>query len=148
MQSPIHALLEQIATTDIDFDQKCFERFFQISEEGKTLMAHMDRVHRGKMMAEIYRLMMARDLDDEADYLNWEAQNHETAYFVPLRILLLRHWTSAGRRRTKTSSPGAVIKSLPKFNPDIATNRGSLGLLTSEVIHCIVADIEAEKFRR
>ena len=86
MQSPIHALLEQIATTDIDFDQKCFERFFQISEEDKTLMAHMDRVHRGKMMAEIYGLMMARDLDDEADYLNWEAQNHETAYFVPARL--------------------------------------------------------------
>ena len=86
MQSPIHALLEQIATTDIDFDQKCFGSFFQISEEGKTLMAHMDRVHRGKMMAEIYRLMMARDLDDEADYLNWEAQNHETAYFVPARL--------------------------------------------------------------
>ena len=86
MQSSIHALLEQVATTDIDFDKKCFERFFQISEEGKTLMAHMDRVHRGKMMAEIYRLMMARDLDDEADYLNWEAQNHETAYFVPGRL--------------------------------------------------------------
>ena len=86
MQSSIHALLEQVATTDIDFDKKCFERFFQISEEGKTLMAHMDRVHRGKMMVEIYRLMMARDLDDEADYLNWEAQNHETAYFVPGRL--------------------------------------------------------------
>ena len=86
MQSSIHALLEQVATTDIDFDKKCFERFFQISEEGKTLMAHMDRVHRGKMMAEIYRLMMARDLDDEADYLNWEAQNHETAYLVPGRL--------------------------------------------------------------
>ena len=42
MQSSIHALLEQVATTDIDFDKKCFERFFQISEEGKTLMAHMD----------------------------------------------------------------------------------------------------------
>ena len=86
MQSSIHALLEQVATTDIDFDKKCFERFFQISEEGKTLMAHMDRIHRGKMMAEIYRLMMARDLNDEADYLNWEAQNHETAYFVPGRL--------------------------------------------------------------
>ena len=86
MQSSIHALLEQVATTDIDFDKKCFERFFQISEEGKTLMAHMDRVHRGKMMAEIYRLMMACDLDDEADYLNWEAQNHETAYLVPGRL--------------------------------------------------------------
>lgn len=46
-------------------------------------MAHMDPVHRGKMMAEIYRLLLAEKLEDEADYLNWEAKNHETAYFVP-----------------------------------------------------------------
>ena len=60
-----------------------FERFFQMSEEGESLMAHMDPVHRGKMMAEIYRLLLAEKLEDEADYLNWEAKNHETAYFVP-----------------------------------------------------------------
>ena len=49
-------------------------------------MAHMDHVHRGKMMAEIYRLLLAEKLEDEADYLNWEAKNHETAYFVPKHL--------------------------------------------------------------
>ena len=38
------------------------------------------------MMAEIYRLLLAEKLEDEADYLNWEAKNHETAYFVPKHL--------------------------------------------------------------
>ena len=82
----IEATLEKVAVSDGDFDQRCFERFFQMSEEGKSLMAHMDHVHRGKMMAEIYRLLLAEKLEDEADYLNWEAKNHETAYFVPKHL--------------------------------------------------------------
>ena len=57
-----------------------------MSEEGESLMVHMDHVHRGKMMAEIYRLLLAEKLEDEADYLNWEAKNHETAYFVPKHL--------------------------------------------------------------
>ena len=80
----IEATLERVAVSASDFDQRCFERFFQMSEEGKSLMAHMDHVHRGKMMAEIYRLLLADKLEDEADYLNWEAKNHETAYFCLL----------------------------------------------------------------
>ena len=82
----IEATLEKVAVSDSDFDQRCFERFFQMSEEGKSLMVHMDHVHRGKMMAEIYRLLLAEKLEDEADYLNWEAKNHETAYFVPKHL--------------------------------------------------------------
>ena len=85
-ESPIEAILERVAASDSNFDQRCFERFFQMSEEGKSLMAHMDQVHRGKMMAEIYRLLLADKLEDEADYLNWEAKNHETAYFVPKHL--------------------------------------------------------------
>ena len=82
----IEATLERVAMSDSAFEQRCFERFFQISEEGESLMAHMDPVHRGKMMAEIYRLLLAEKLEDEADYLNWEAKNHETAYFVPKNL--------------------------------------------------------------
>ena len=82
-KSPIEAVLKRVAASDSNFDQRCFERFFQISEEGESLMAHMDHVHRGKMMAEIYRLLLAEKLEDEAGYLWWEARNHETAYFVP-----------------------------------------------------------------
>ena len=82
----IEATLERVAVSDSDFDQRCFERFFQMSEEGKSLMAHMDHVHRGNMMAEIYRVLLADKLEDEADYLNWEAKNHETAYFVPKHL--------------------------------------------------------------
>ena len=85
-KAPIEAVLERVAASDSNFDQRCFERFFQMSEEGESLMAHMDHVHRGKMMAEIYRLLLAEKLEDEADYLNWEAKNHETAYFVPKHL--------------------------------------------------------------
>ncbi len=85
-ESPIEAVLERVAASDSNFDQRCFERFFQMSEEGESLMIHMDHIHRGKMMAEIYRLLLAEKLEDEADYLNWEAKNHETAYFVPKNL--------------------------------------------------------------
>jgi hypothetical protein len=66
-----------------DLGQDCFARFFERSEEGRGLMEHMDDVHRGKMMAEIYRLLLTPDLSTETDYLNWESKNHQTAYFVP-----------------------------------------------------------------
>ena len=85
-ESSVEAVLEGVAARDSNFDQRCFERFFQISEEGESLMAHMDHVHRGKMMAEVYRLLLAEKLEDEADYLSWEARNHETAYLVPKNL--------------------------------------------------------------
>ena len=126
--APIEATLERVAASDSAFDQKCFERFFQMSEEGESLMAHMDHVHRGKMMAEIYRLLLAEKLEDEADYLNWEAKNHETAYFVPKNLYPMfmkafKHswptpWVRMVQRRIRRLSLLAAIRSLTKFNPD------------------------------
>lgn len=79
----IESALEQLIEAGGDLGQDCFERFFQRSPEGRELMEHMDDVHRGKMMAEIYRLLLTPDLATETDYLNWESKNHQTAYFVP-----------------------------------------------------------------
>jgi len=82
-QAIIESALEQLIETGGDLGQDCFARFFERSEEGRGLMEHMDEVHRGKMMAEIYRLLLTPDLSTETDYLNWESKNHQTAYFVP-----------------------------------------------------------------
>jgi hypothetical protein len=82
-QAIIESALEQLIETGGDLGQDCFARFFERSEEGRGLMEHMDDVHRGKMMAEIYRLLLTPDLSTETDYLNWESKNHQTAYFVP-----------------------------------------------------------------
>jgi len=82
-QAIIESSLEQLIETGGDLGQDCFARFFERSEEGRGLMEHMDDVHRGKMMAEIYRLLLTPDLSTETDYLNWESKNHQTAYFVP-----------------------------------------------------------------
>ena len=45
-------------------------------------MGHMDDLQRGKMMDEVYRLLMVEDFGAEAEYLNWEINNHEIAYSV------------------------------------------------------------------
>jgi len=45
-------------------------------------MQYVDENVKGKMMDEIYRLLMVEDYGEEAAYLNWEVDNHEMAYSV------------------------------------------------------------------
>ena len=114
----IEATLERVAVSDSDFDQRCFERFFQMSEEGKSLMAHMDHVHRGKMI-EIYRLLLADKLEDEADYLNWEVRRfcpkHLYAMFMKGKHSWQTPWAAHGLAQNRPLHVAAT-RSLTKFN--------------------------------
>ena len=44
----------------------------------EEVMSHLDAQVLGKMMEEVYRLLMVNDYESENDYLNWEVSNHET----------------------------------------------------------------------
>ena len=58
------------------------EKYFQKCPDSESLMTHIDELVRGKMMDEVYRLMMVDNYGDEESYLNWEVDNHEMAYSV------------------------------------------------------------------
>lgn len=78
----IYQSLEQAAETAGDITPECYEKFFSRSADSEALMMHMDDIQRHKMMEEVYRLIMVDDLASEAEYLNWEVNNHEIAYSV------------------------------------------------------------------
>ena len=74
--------LEQVVEIAGDISPACYEKFFARSPESHALMMHMDDIQRGKMMEEVYRLIMVEDYAAESEYLNWEINNHEIAYSV------------------------------------------------------------------
>lgn len=70
------------AEQDIDITPLIYDRFFAYSPESHALMAHVDETALGKMMEEVFRLVMVEDYAPEAGYLTWEVNNHEVAYSV------------------------------------------------------------------
>lgn len=65
-----------------DITPLVYENYFSRSPDSESLMSHLDDGTRGKMMDEIFRLIMVEDYVMESDYLNWEVSNHEHAYSV------------------------------------------------------------------
>ncbi len=78
----IYASLEKVSEAIGDITPLFYEKFFKRSPESYELMIHMDDGVRGKMMEEVYRLVMIDDFNAEQEYLNWEINNHEVAYSV------------------------------------------------------------------
>lgn len=64
------------------FNDRLFSRFYDCAPGAEDLMAHMDDLMKGKMLEEVIRLLLADDFDSEAEYLDFELKNHETAYSV------------------------------------------------------------------
>lgn len=78
----IYQSLEKVSESVGDITPLVYEKFFDQSPESHDLMLHMDEGVRGKMMDEVYRLIMVEDFTGESEYLNWEINNHEIAYSV------------------------------------------------------------------
>ena len=81
-EDTIHHSFELIADRVGDITPQVYEKYFSTCPDSEALLLHLDDVTRGKMMDEIYRLMMVDDYKQESDYLNWEVVNHEAAYSV------------------------------------------------------------------
>jgi len=73
---------ELAAETDTDITPLIYDKYFKSSPESEDLMSHIDELVRGKMMEEVFRLLMVENYQPEAKYLNFEIKNHESAYNV------------------------------------------------------------------
>ena len=76
----------EIAAENGDITEQIYQRYYEISPESAELMRYVDDNVKGKMMDEIYRLLMVQDYAEESAYLNWEVDNHEMAYSVLPRM--------------------------------------------------------------
>ena len=79
-QALIEQSLEIVADRAGDISARIFTRYFEKCPESEVLMSHMDRISRGKLMEEVFRLVLVEDYSEEQDYLTWEVKNHELAY--------------------------------------------------------------------
>lgn len=73
---------ELAAETGTDITPLIYDKYFKSSPESVDLMSHIDELVRGKMMEEVFRLLMVENYQPEAKYLNFETKNHESAYNV------------------------------------------------------------------
>lgn len=78
----VYRSFERVAERAVDITPKVYQKFFARHPEAESLMGHIDQIVRGRMMDEVYRLLLADDFSEEQQYLNWEVTNHRTAYNV------------------------------------------------------------------
>lgn len=117
--------MELAAETAGDFTPMVYDKYFAACPGSEELMSHIDDLVRGKMMVEVYRLMMLDNFEDEAGYLNFEVDNHELAYSVKPNMYdnLLQ-----ALKETIADSLG------DQWNPDYAQAwDGRIHTLTSEI---------------
>ena len=81
-QPLIDQSLERAAETLDDFSEQVYKHYFDLQPDAEQLMSHIDDIVRGKMMAEIIRLLLVEDYQQEQDYLLFEARTHADSYFV------------------------------------------------------------------
>jgi hypothetical protein len=81
-QKLIEQSLDRAAETLDDFSGSVYQRYFDLQPDAKELMSHIDDIVRGKMVAELIRLLFVEDYQEEADYLLFETKTHADSYFV------------------------------------------------------------------
>ena len=131
-QELIERVLECAAEDDPELNEMVNRNFYDAMADAGQLMSHVDEGVRGKMMAEIYRLLLAEDVaTSDGEYLVFETKTHANSYFVlpemynvlsdvflqTLRLSAARVWSSdveaAISRRLNaltTAIDGALIK--------------------------------------
>ena len=82
-QELIERALECAAEDDPELNNLVYRNFYEAMADTGQLMSHVDEGVRGKMMAEIYRLLLAEDVAaSDGDYLMFETKTHANSYFV------------------------------------------------------------------
>ena len=82
-QELIERALECAAEDDPELNNLVYRNFYEAMADAGQLMSHVDEGVRGKMMAEIYRLLLADDVaTSDSDYLVFETKTHANSYFV------------------------------------------------------------------
>jgi hypothetical protein len=82
-QELIERVLECAAEDDPGLNETIYKNFYEAMPDAEQLMSHVDEGARGKMIAEIYRLLLAEDVAaSDGDYLMFETKTHANSYFV------------------------------------------------------------------
>lgn len=82
----VYRSFEIVSESGDDITPAVYDKFFARCPESKALMSHIDDIVRGKMMDEVYRILLADDFSDDQAYLDWEVRNHEDAYSVEVKM--------------------------------------------------------------
>jgi hypothetical protein len=81
-EGPVFASLEIAAEMAGDISPAIYQNYFARCPGSESLMAHIDELVRGKMLDEVFRLLLLDDYASESGYLNFEMKNHSLAYSV------------------------------------------------------------------
>ena len=82
LEDPVCLSLEIAAEMAGDISPAIYQNYFARCPGSEALMSHIDKLVRGKMLDEVFRLLMVEDYSGEANYLNFEMKNHRLAYSV------------------------------------------------------------------
>ena len=82
MSDLVSESLELAAELAGDITPAVYARYFERCPGSEALMSHIDELVQGKMMVEVYRLVMLENYSDEQAYLTFEVNNHALAYSV------------------------------------------------------------------
>jgi hypothetical protein len=82
LEDPVCTSLEIAGEMAGDISPAIYQHYFERCPGSESLMAHIDELVRGKMLEEVFRLLMLVDYAGESSYLNFEMKNHRLAYSV------------------------------------------------------------------
>jgi hypothetical protein len=82
MNQLISTSLETCAELEGDITEKVYAQFFTTCEAALPLMDHSDQYMKGRMLAQVFELLLDDDHLGEGGYLRWEVNNHLLAYGV------------------------------------------------------------------
>ena len=78
----VYTSFEIVAEKAGDISASVYQKYFARCSGSEALMAHIDGIVRGRMLDEVYRLLMLEGYTEEEGYLNFEVKNHKLAYSV------------------------------------------------------------------
>lgn len=83
MSEPLLDSLELAAAKAGDIAPAVYERYFERCPDSRTIMIHTDSYMRGRMLDEVFRLLMSGGVEEEREYLEFETTNHRAYGAAP-----------------------------------------------------------------
>jgi hypothetical protein len=83
MNSPLLASLELAAEKAGDISPAVYDRYFERCPDSRAIMIHTDAYMRGRMLDEVFRLLMSGGVEEEREYLQFETTNHRAYGAAP-----------------------------------------------------------------
>jgi len=83
VSEPLLDSLELAAAKAGDIAPAVYERYFERCPDSRTIMIHTDSYMRGRMLDEVFRLLMSGDVEEEREYLEFETTNHRAYGAAP-----------------------------------------------------------------